>query len=72
MSISLDLCFKEMIDSEGSDLLLISGYPPAVRVYGTLTPINNMTNVTSEDLDEILKVAMTSQEYEDLQEKAAL
>ncbi|MBQ7528348.1 PilT/PilU family type 4a pilus ATPase [bacterium] len=67
MSISLDLCFKEMIDSEGSDLLLISGYPPAIRVYGTLTPINNMINVTSEDLDEILKVAMTPQEYEDLQ-----
>ena len=71
MAIALDFCLSEMIEASGSDLLLASGYPPAVRVYGRLTPLD-MPLVESEDVDEILKDALTPLEYSRFQEECGL
>ena len=71
MAIALDFCLSEMIEAGGSDLLLASGYPPAVRVYGRLTPLD-MPLVESEDVDEILKDALTPLEYSRFQEECGL
>ncbi|MBQ7502363.1 PilT/PilU family type 4a pilus ATPase [bacterium] len=67
MSFSLNNCLSEMIKSGGSDLLLASGYAPAVRIYGKLTPMN-MPEIESQDLEEVLKIALTPQEYSNLQD----
>ena len=66
MAISLNKCLSEMIKANGSDLLLASGYPPAVRLYGCLVPLN-MPIVESEEIDKILKEALTELEYERFQ-----
>ncbi|MGM9998121.1 MAG: type IV pilus twitching motility protein PilT [Candidatus Bruticola sp.] len=71
MTISLNKCLSEMIKANGSDLLLASGYPPAVRLYGRLMPLN-MPAVESEELDNILRNSLTPLEYERFQNECNL
>ena len=71
MAISLNKCLSEMIKAKGSDLLLASGYPPAVRLYGRLAPLD-MPVVESEEVDDILKEALTELEYERFQNESSL
>ncbi len=71
MTISLNKCLSEMIKADGSDLLLASGYPPAVRLYGRLVPLD-MPAVESEEIDGILQEALTELEYERFQNECSL
>ena len=71
MAISLNKCLSEMIKAKGSDLLLASGYPPAVRLYGRLAPLD-MPVVESEEVDDMLKEALTELEYERFQNESSL
>lgn len=68
MAVSLNLILSEMIKAGASDLLMASGYPPAVRVYGNLTPLN-YPEVDTDDLEEILKEVLTPQEYARMQDE---
>ena len=71
MSFQLNDCLAQMIQSGGSDLLLSSGYAPAIRVYGTLIPMN-IPEIDSADLEAILQTALTAQEYSTLQDNCSI
>lgn len=54
-------------DLHFSDIHLAVGVPPAVRVDGKMKSLKESTPPTAEDIDTIVRVAMTERQYRDLQ-----
>lgn len=54
------------VDSNASDLHLISGVPPATRIDGVLRPVQNEAVLTPQIIDQELKQVLTSDQLERL------
>lgn len=54
------------IDTKASDLHLISGVPPTLRIEGELRPITNMGISTPDSIAELLKQVLTNEQLERL------
>ncbi len=63
MAIPLLEYLRRMVTMDGSDLLLASGFPPAVRVYGSMEPLP-VPPLEHEDVLELLQSILMPQEYE--------
>ena len=51
------------IDLSASDLHVIAGIPPTVRVEGELKPLTNYPVMTTENVNELLKETLSSEQY---------
>lgn len=57
---------QNVIDSKASDLHLISGIPPTLRIEGQLAPIPSAGVLTPEAISELLKPVLTNEQLERL------
>jgi twitching motility protein PilT len=57
---------QNVIDSKASDLHLIAGLPPTLRLNGNLTPMPGMGVLTPEQVSQMLKEVLTSEQLERL------
>lgn len=57
---------QQIIDAKASDLHLISGIPPTLRIDGVLTPIPTVGLMTPDAILELLKQVLTSEQLERL------
>lgn len=57
---------QTVIDSNASDLHLIAGIPPMLRIDGTLTPVPGVGVLTPDIVAELIKQSMTSEQFERL------
>jgi len=57
---------QNIIDTKSSDLHLITGVPPMLRIDGVLTPIPAMGILTPDQIGELLKQVLTSEQIERL------
>lgn len=55
-----------VIDAKASDLHLISGIPPTLRIDGDLSPIQNLGISTPDSIGDLLKQVLTSEQIERL------
>lgn len=55
-----------VVDTNASDLHLIAGIPPHLRVDGELVPVQNAAPVASDQISEMLKQVLTSEQVERL------
>lgn len=65
MKIPLHDFLAEMVQSRGSDLILASGFPPAIRVYGKLEA-TAMPPLKDREVQDLLQQILLPQEYERL------
>lgn len=54
------------VDTNASDLHLVAGVPPNLRIDGELRPVTNMGLMTSDTVEELLKGVLTSEQLERL------
>lgn len=54
------------VDREASDLHILSGLPPYIRIEGQLTPIPNETQVTPDFVEKFSKEIMSAEQVERL------
>jgi len=71
MKIPLHDFLSEMIQSRGSDLLLASGFPPAIRVYGRLES-TAMPPLQNRDVVDLLQEIVLPQEYDRIRDQMNL
>jgi twitching motility protein PilT len=57
---------QHVVDLGASDLHLISGIPPTLRIQGELAPIPGSNIILNEHIEELLKQVLTSEQYERL------
>ncbi len=53
-----------LIDRKGSDLHLVAGYPPAIRVDGQLLAIDGQARLTSELVEQLVTTFMTPEQHD--------
>lgn len=54
------------VDQKASDLHIISGVPPTVRIDGVLRPVSNTAVLTPDVINELLKGVLTTEQIERL------
>ena len=54
------------VDTKASDLHIISGIAPSVRIDGELKPVNNVGVLTADMVGTLLKEVMNSEQLEKL------
>lgn len=57
---------QNVIDSKASDLHLIAGIPPMLRINGVLVPIPGIGVLTPDNVDTFLKQVVSSEQFERL------
>jgi twitching motility protein PilT len=57
---------QSVIDAKASDLHLVTGIPPTLRVQGELMPVPSMGVLTPDTLEGLLKQVLTSEQIERL------
>ncbi|HJY98624.1 MAG TPA: type IV pilus twitching motility protein PilT [Patescibacteria group bacterium] len=57
---------QQVIDTKASDLHLISGIPPTLRIDGALSPIPSEGVLTPDAIGQVLKQVLTSEQLERL------
>ena len=57
---------QQVIDSKASDLHLIAGIPPTLRIEGELVPVPSAGILTPDDIGELLKQSLSSEQLEHL------
>lgn len=57
---------QQVIDTKASDLHLISGIAPTLRIEGELAPLPGSGIINSDQIEELLKQVLTSEQYERL------
>lgn len=57
---------QQVVDTKASDLHLISGVPPNLRIDGELAPIPGVGVLTPDQISELLKQVLTSEQLERL------
>src|SRR3989304_9315882 len=62
----LKLFLQTVIDSKASDLHLIAGLPPTLRIDGELTPIPSAGVLTPDQISELLKQVLAAEQVERL------
>lgn len=71
MKIPLHEFLAEMVQSRGSDLLLASGFPPAIRIYGKLEA-TALPPLKDRDVTDLLQEILLPQEYDRLRDQLNL
>lgn len=72
MSHSFKDYLQLMIDKGASDLLLLGGYVPSIRIDGDLVNAEGLTALTGPDLEKILKDSITEKRFKEWKEKKEL
>ncbi len=54
--------FKILVEMKGSDLHIIAGRPPAVRVHGELTPVPGMEKLSPEQVKSLIYEILTKEQ----------
>jgi len=54
--------FKILVEMKGSDLHIIAGRPPAVRVHGELTPVPGMEKLSPEQVKNLVYEILTKEQ----------
>lgn len=49
------------VSRKASDLHLLTGFPPMVRIYGELVPVDGTQTLTAEDIPQLLSPVMSEQ-----------
>jgi twitching motility protein PilT len=62
----LKVLLQNVIDSKASDLHLIAGLPPTLRIHGELVPIPSVGVLTPDQITELLKGALAAEQVERL------
>jgi twitching motility protein PilT len=62
----LKLFLQNVIDSKASDLHLIAGLPPTLRINGELVPIPSAGVLTQDQISELLKQVVSAEQLERL------
>jgi twitching motility protein PilT len=62
----IKLLLQNTIDSKASDLHLIAGLPPTLRINGELVPIPSVGVLTTDQINQFLKQIMTAEQLEKL------
>lgn len=62
----LKILLQNVIDSKASDLHLISGLPPTLRINGDLVAIPSVGILTPDNISEILKQTLSAEQLERL------
>lgn len=57
---------QNIVDTNASDLHLIAGIPPTLRIEGELTPLSSLGVLTPDQISELLKQVLTSEQLERL------
>jgi len=57
---------QSVVDANASDLHLISGIVPTIRIEGNLIPLSNAPILTPEEIAELLKQVLTAEQLERL------
>jgi twitching motility protein PilT len=64
--ININQLLQLTVDNNASDLHLVAGVPPNLRIDGELRPVTNMGIMTGEMVEELLKGILTSEQLERL------
>ena len=62
----IKLLLQNVIDSKASDLHLIVGLPPTLRINGELVPIPSVGVLTPDQINELLKQVLAAEQFERL------
>ena len=62
----LKILLQNVIDSKASDLHLIAGLPPTLRINGELAPIPSAGVLTPDQINELLKQVLAAEQVERL------
>lgn len=57
---------QSIVDSNASDLHLVTGIAPTLRIEGELAPLSNLGVLTPDQISELLKQVLTSEQLERL------
>lgn len=57
---------QQVVDTKASDLHLLAGIPPTLRIDGTLIPVPSTGVLTPDQVEEFLKEILTSEQLERL------
>ncbi|MCA9372235.1 PilT/PilU family type 4a pilus ATPase [Candidatus Woesebacteria bacterium] len=68
----LTLLFATAVEKRASDLHIISGYEPTVRILGRLIRIRNAGTLTGKETEALLSSILTDQQKSELQENREL
>jgi len=60
----IKILLQNVIDSKASDLHLIAGLPPTLRINGELVPIPSVGVFTVDQISELLKQIMAAEQFE--------
>lgn len=70
--VDLDLLFTTTVEKQASDLHIIAGYEPTLRIYGKLIRVRNGTPLSPTDSEKILTSILTPEQKKDLEENREL
>ena len=62
----IKIFLQNVIDSKASDLHLVAGLPPTLRINGELVPIPSAGVLTPDQIAELLKGVLASEQIERL------
>jgi len=68
----IDDLFKAAVDSNASDLHIVAGMPPILRVDGNLEPIKGQTKITAKAIEELIFPILTEKQKDIFQNKREL
>ena len=66
MSFILKL-LKLMLDKEGSDLFITAGFPPAIKIKGTMTPVSQQA-LSANDSKALTQCIMNDKQLKEFEE----
>jgi twitching motility protein PilU len=58
---------KLMLDKEGSDLFITAGFPPAIKINGTMTPVSQQT-LSADDSEALTRCIMNDKQLKEFEE----
>ncbi len=71
MSARIDSFLQLAVEQQGSDLHLVSGQAPRIRIHGQLQEVR-FRSLSTEDLDDILREVLSPRQLAELSEKHAV
>ncbi|MCH8332568.1 type IV pilus twitching motility protein PilT [Candidatus Sumerlaeota bacterium] len=68
MPLTMDEMLKNLVDAGGSDLHLLAGLRPAIRLHGKLTPIEGAAEFTPESIRRVIYDVLTAEQIKTYEE----
>jgi twitching motility protein PilT len=69
MELDIKQILQYMVDEDASDLHLIVGEPPTVRLHGRMTKVPNWPDLKPEDTENLCKQIITERSWSELEEE---